>query len=170
MPSPDDSGGAPARTSGIEIRSPTAIFEDERAIEGLPIRLVIALLVGVAALSVMMSMIDDTREIGNTELDAEPEPDTIQLSEDGTQDVTITVVDQSGDPISGTTVVLQGSSATLADGAMHEESDSDGTVTFEDVSPELEANQDQGTLGIDLQHPDSEFKDKRDNSEILVLE
>ncbi|WP_248515089.1 carboxypeptidase-like regulatory domain-containing protein [Salinarchaeum laminariae] len=169
MPSPDDSGGAPARNSGIDIRSPTAIFDDERAIEGLPIRLVIALLVGVAALSVMMTMIDDVGGVGKTELDAEPEPDTIDVSEDAKRDVTITVVDQNGETVSGATVVLQGSSARLSDGTQHAESGSDGTATFDGITPELEDNQDQGTLEISLQHPDSQFKDDRENAEILVL-
>jgi hypothetical protein len=166
MPNSGDSGRN--RRSGIELRSPTAIFEDERAIEGLPIRLVIALLVGVAALSVMMTMIDDVGGIGKTELDAEPDPDTIDLGSDGTRDVTLTVVDDEGKPVSGATVVLTGESARLPNGPYHAEAE-DGEVTFEDVSPELEPNQDQGTLSIDIQHPDSEYQDERENSQILVL-
>ncbi|AGN01761.1 hypothetical protein L593_09080 [Salinarchaeum sp. Harcht-Bsk1] len=171
MSTPDDDAGARTRDSGIEIRSPTAILEDERAIEGLPIRLVIALLVGVAALSVMMTMIDDVNGIGKTELDAEPAPDTFDLSSDAKRDVTITVVDDDGDAVSGATVVLQGESAQLEGGARHAESGNGGDVTFDDVEPTLSDNQDQGTLSIDVQPPtDGNFQDERPNTEILVLD
>ncbi|MFC7196258.1 hypothetical protein ACFQL4_19210 [Halosimplex aquaticum] len=39
------------------MRRTTTLSQDERAIEGLPIRLVIALVVGVASLAIMMQMI-----------------------------------------------------------------------------------------------------------------
>lgn len=169
MPISDGSSGARTRSRGVEIRSPTAIFEDERAIEGLPIRLVIALLVGVAALSVMMTMIEDVGGIGKSELDAEVEGDNeIDLSHDGSPDVTIRVVDEGGDPVSGATVTLAGSSAQLADGSHTAETDGVGEVTFEEVTPELERNQDQGTLSIDVHPPNGGFQDKQENTEILV--
>lgn len=164
----DGSSGTPTR-GRIDVRSPTAILGDERAIEGLPIRLVIALVVGVAALSVMMTMIDDTGNIGTSELDAEPEPDTFNLGHRATQDVTITVVDDQGEPIEGATVILQGGSARLTGGPEHAESGTGGEVTFEDVSPELEPNQHQGTLQVDIQPPSSDYQDERDNREILVI-
>ena len=42
--------------------------DDERAIEGLPVRLVIALVVGVASLSVMMSMLSGISGLAVTEI------------------------------------------------------------------------------------------------------
>jgi hypothetical protein len=152
----------------MEIRSPTAIFDDERAIEGLPIRLVVALLVGVAALSVMMTMIEDVGGIGKSELDAEVDDNEIDLSHDGSPDVTITVVDGGGDPVSDATVTLAGSSAQLEAGTRTAETDADGDVTFEGVTPELERNQHQGTLSIDIHPPSGDFQDKQENTEILV--
>ena len=42
--------------------------DDDRAIEGLPIRLVIALVVGVAALTIMMNMLAGLGDIGQTDV------------------------------------------------------------------------------------------------------
>lgn len=152
-------------------RDPRTILRDERAIEGLPIRLVIALVVGVASLSVMMGMVSDLEGIGTSELGTRPEPDTIDLGHDATVDVTIAVVDDQGARVEGATVILQGESARLDGGARHAETDSDGTVTFEDVSPTLGPNQQQGTLAIDLQPPGGgDYQDERANTEILVLD
>jgi hypothetical protein len=168
MPTSDGDSGGRTRSQGIEIRPPTAIFDDERGIEGLPIRLVIALLVGVAALSVMMTMIEDVGGIGKSELDAEVDDNDIDLSHDGSPDLTVTVVDEGGDPVSGATVTLAGSSAQLADGSRTAETESDGEVTFDEVTPELEPNQDQGTLTIDIHPPNGDFQDEQENTEILV--
>jgi len=164
-----DAGDASTR-GGIELRAPTDVLGDERAIEGLPIRLVIALVVGVAALSVMMTMIDDTSGLGTSELDANPDPAVIDLGVSGTETVDVQVVDDSGDPIEDATVILSGESATLDNGTRIETSDGDGEGTFQGVSPELETNQEQGTLEIDIRAPaNSDLEDKRENSEILVI-
>lgn len=48
------------------------LWRDDRAIEGLPIRLVIALVVGVASLSVMMVFISGLDTMTVTELDVDP--------------------------------------------------------------------------------------------------
>jgi len=169
MPPGADAGDGTTR-AGIELRTPTAILDDERAIEGLPIRLVIALVIGVAALSVMMTMIEDTSELGTSEMDVEPDPETIDLGTDGTRDVTLQVVDEDGDTVADATVILAGGSARLPDGPYHAETDGDGEATFEDVSPSLEANQQQGTLEVDIQPPgNTDLEDRRENTEILVL-
>lgn len=48
-----------------------SLLEDGRGIEGLPIRLVIALVVSVAALAIVMSMLDGVGSVGQTEVDVE---------------------------------------------------------------------------------------------------
>ncbi|MCW8172112.1 hypothetical protein D8S78_03500 [Natrialba swarupiae] len=54
-----------------------SLESDDRAIEGLPIRLVIALVVGIAALSVMMNMLGGVGEFGDTEVTIEWEDDHV---------------------------------------------------------------------------------------------
>ncbi len=142
-------------------------LDDTRAIEGLPVRLVIALVVGVASLSVMMGMIDGIGSLGMTELDAQPDPEVATAAE--TADVTITVVDNEGTPVAGATVVLQGASAQLQEDIQTATTDSSGNATVS-ATPRLGANQRQGTLTIDIKPPaGAEYVDKRENTEILVL-
>lgn len=143
----------------------TAFRKDERAIEGLPIRLVIAFVVGVATLSVMLSMISGVQSFGVSELDASPEPDVVAPGE---QTIEITAVDPEGKPVADTTVVLKRGSAHL-DGVAVATTDADGTARL-DVEPALGPNQDQGTLTIDLKPPaGSQYMDERGNAEILVV-
>lgn len=144
------------------------LWNDERAIEGLPIRLVIALVVGVASLSVMMSMISGIGGLGMTELDADPDPDVITAGE--SHDIAVAVVDPEGATVSDATVVLQGGSAQLDGGIQTAATDDDGVATFT-VNPALGPNQRQGTIEIDIKPPSgSDYADQRQNTEILVLE
>ena len=55
-----------------------AFRSDTRGIEGLPVRLVIALVVGVASLSVMMNMISGISGLAVAELDVQPEPEVVE--------------------------------------------------------------------------------------------
>jgi hypothetical protein len=149
---------------------PTRPFErftrDERAIEGLPIRLVIALVVGVASLSVMMNMLSGINGLAVTELDAQPSPEVVTP---GATDVTVTVVGADGEPVSGATVVVKGGSATL-DGVATATTGSDGNATVT-VSPSLRPNQEEGTLVVDVKPPaGGGYTDKRGNAKVLVVE
>ena len=139
---------------------------DDRAIEGLPIRLVIAVVVGVAALGVMMSMISGIQGLATEELDVQPEPEVI---EPGEQEVELTVVDTNGHSVSDATVVVTGGSATL-NGTKTAETGPDGTANVT-VDPSLGPNQDQGTLEIQIKPPaGSEYTDERSNTDILVID
>ncbi|MCT9095323.1 carboxypeptidase-like regulatory domain-containing protein [Haloarchaeobius sp. HME9146] len=140
--------------------------DDTRAIEGLPIRLVIALVVGVASLSVMMNMISGIGALTVTEVDAQPSPDVVTPGE---QAVTITVVDTNGDPVAGATVVVKGETAKL-DGIRTAKTGAEGQATL-DIAPTLGPNQEEGTLEIDIKPPaGSEYADQRANTVILVIE
>ena len=151
-------------------RSTSALLRDERAIEGLPVRLVIALVVGVASLSVMMGMISGIDGLETSELDAQPDPDVVDAdSFHGT--LVVTVVDDTGQPVSDATVVLQPDTAGLVDGTHNGESNEDGRVVFRGVQPELQPGQQQGTLSIDIHPPaGTNYQDERENSKVLVLE
>lgn len=138
---------------------------DTRGIEGLPVRLVIALVVGVASLSVMMNMISGISGLAVTELDVHPEPEVVDPG-DGTSDVS--VVDPDGQTVSDATVIARGGSARL-DGIETATTDENGIAEME-LSPELRANQGDGTIEFEIKPPaGSEYADERGNTALLVV-
>lgn len=139
--------------------------DDRRAIEGLPIRLVVALVVGVASLSVMMSMLSSISGLAVTELDVRPEPEVV---EPGAHTVEVTVVDPDGRGVAGATVVARGGSARL-DGVATATTGENGTAELE-LSPGLAANQRDGTVEFGVKPPaGSEYADDRENTALLVV-
>ncbi|SEP20294.1 hypothetical protein SAMN04487948_1213 [Halogranum amylolyticum] len=148
-----------------EISRSQSFQADERAIEGLPIRLVIALVVGVASLSVMMNMLGGLQGLSVTELDARPSPEVVTPGE---RSVELTVVGADGDPVSDATVVVKGGTADI-DGVKTATTGSDGRASVR-VDPSLRPNREDGTLVVDVKPPaGSEFVDERGNTEILVV-
>lgn len=141
------------------------LWRDERAIEGLPIRLVIALVVGVASLGVMMNVISGLDGFGTTELDAQPEPDII---EPVPTDVAVTVVDPDGAPIADATVIASSGTAQL-DSIATGETGANGTAPLS-LDPSLSPNQDEGTITLDIRPPSGEYTDDRENMDILVID
>ncbi|MFC7021219.1 MULTISPECIES: DUF7382 domain-containing protein [Haloarcula] len=142
-----------------------ALWRDDRAIEGLPIRLVIALVVGVACLSVMMSTISGMETLQVTEVDVEPVP---EVTSPGSQNVTVTVVDPDGGPVAGATVVAKSGTASLS-GVSTAETNATGTATLA-LSPTLEKNQGEGTVRFDVKPPaGSNYRDDRSNTALLVV-
>jgi len=138
---------------------------DERAIEGLPVRLVIALVVGVASLSVMMNTISGLSTLGVSELDAQPEPEVIGP---GQQSVAVRVVDADGEPVTNATVVAKGGTANLQ-GIQTTTTGPDGRGNLT-VNASLGPNQNEGTLTLDIKPPASgQYADERENTEILVV-
>lgn len=138
---------------------------DDRAIEGLPIRLVIGLVVGVATMSVMLNILSGAQGLVVSELDVQPSPDVV---EPGEQELELTVVDDDGDPVEGATVIVTDGSAELA-GVATATSGGDGVATVT-VDAHTRANQETGTLVVDVKPPsEGRFVDRRDNTEILVV-
>jgi hypothetical protein len=138
---------------------------DERAIEGLPIRLVIALVVGVASLSVMMNMISGLSAVGVTELDTRPVP---EVTTPGDQAVAVRVVDPDGGPVANATVVARGDTARL-DEVATARTNASGVATLT-LAPSLGPNQADGTVTFDVKPPaGSEFVDRRENTALLVI-
>jgi len=139
--------------------------DDERAIERLPIRLVIALVVGVASLSVMMQMLSGVSGLAVTELDTQPSPEVVAP---GGQTVDVRVVTPEGRPVSGATVVAKADTARL-DGIAHAKTNANGTATLS-LAPTLGPNQADGTVRFEVKPPaGSEFVDRRENTELLVV-
>lgn len=139
---------------------------DERAIEGLPVRLVVALVVGVASLSLMLNMLTGVEGLAVTELDVRPEPDVVTP---GSQTVDFVVVDPDGDPVSGATVVVKGGGASLAEGVVTKETDRRGVARVH-LTPSLLAHQQDGTVVVDVKPPaGSQYVDRRSNTKVLVV-
>jgi len=138
---------------------------DTRGIEGLPVRLVIALVVGVASLSVMMNMLSGISGLAVTELDVQPEPEVVGP---GDHSVEVSVVDPDGHTVSDATVIARGGSARL-DGVETATTDEEGVAEL-DLSPELRPNQRDGTVEFDVKPPaGGEYSDKRENTALLVV-
>ncbi len=143
-----------------------SFLSDRRAIEGLPVRLVIALVVGVASLSVMMGMIGSIDGLAATELDAQPEP---EVTSAGSQSIDVTVVDPDGTHVSDATVIVRSGSARI-DGVATATTNENGVATVT-IDPELGPNQTDGTLSIEIKPPaGSDYVDERENTAILVVD
>jgi hypothetical protein len=144
---------------------PTELCADERAIEGLPIRLVIALVVGVASLGVMMNTLGGIQTLGVSELDVRPTPEVVGPGE---TDVNVTVVDTEGDRVSNATVVAKSGTARL-DSVATARTDGNGTATLS-IDPALGPNQDDGTVAFQIKPPaGGQYADDRGNTAVLVV-
>ncbi|AUV83843.1 Ig domain-containing protein group 1 domain-containing protein [Salinigranum rubrum] len=139
---------------------------DERAIEGLPVRLVVALVVGVASLSLMLNMLTGVEGLAVAELDVRPEKDVITP---GSHELDLVVVDPDGDPVPGATAVVKSGSASLAEGVVTAETGDRGVASVS-IEPSLLAHQQDGTVVVDVKPPaGSQYVDRRGNTEILVV-
>ncbi|WP_299268155.1 DUF7382 domain-containing protein [Halorientalis sp.] len=138
---------------------------DERAIEGLPVRLVIALVVGIASLSVMMNTIGGLSTLGVTELDVNPQPEVVA---EGNHEITVTVVTPKGEPVANATVVAKGGTATLST-IRPARTGPDGKATLR-LAPSLGPNQKEGTVTLDVKPPaGGGYTDERENTRLLVV-
>lgn len=139
-------------------------WQDDRAIEGLPIRLVIALVVGIASLGVMMSMINGLGTLGVSEVDVKPQPDVVQP---GSNDLSLTVVDGQGKPVSNATVIARSGTAQLQS-VSTAKTGYNGTASLS-LSPSLGPNQAEGTIEFGVKPPDGSYADRRENTAVLVV-
>ncbi|WP_277553828.1 Ig-like domain-containing protein [Halobaculum limi] len=138
---------------------------DDRAIEGLPVRLVVALVVGVASLSVMLEMVSGVGGLAMSELDVRPEP---EVTTPGEQRLRLTVVDADGRPVAGATVVVTGETADI-DGVATARTNENGTAVVT-VDPTLGPNREQGTLAVSVKPPSTGgYVDRRGNTRVLVI-
>ena len=135
-------------------------------IEGLPLQLMIIIMVatlGTAIIVGWMGNIEDPHSIGKVTVDSNEvrvthSPYSPQYGSSyyycTTDDVIISVYDQSGNPLEGATVVLQGLGVTDSDGnTVYGNTDSDGVVVFKDLRLRL-----TGHVGyIDVKVSKSEY-------------
>jgi len=138
---------------------------DERGIEGLPIRLVVTLVVGVAGLSVMLNMLSGLSGLGVTELDTHPAP---EVTGPGEQTVKVRVVGSDGRAVSNATVLARGDTARL-DGVAVARTNASGVATL-DLAPSLPPNRGDGTLRLEVKPPaGGRYADRRENTAVLVV-
>ncbi|RQH01297.1 DUF7382 domain-containing protein [Natrarchaeobius oligotrophus] len=152
---------SPSRT-----RSTRSFESDERAIEGLPIRLVIALVVGIAALSIMMNMLGGIGEFSETEVTIEWEDDHVLEESELASTLSFSVVDDAGNRVEDATVIVAAGSAQLDDPVYVEGGDE---ITIPDDAG-LRQDQNTGTLEVEIVPPsDSNYVDERSNPEIVIV-
>ncbi len=141
------------------------LVQDERGIEGLPVRLIIAFVVGVAALSVMLNMISGVESFAVAELDVKPEPNIVGPEE---QTIELTAIGSDNSPVADATIIIEGGTAQL-DSMVVATTGPDGTASVT-IDPSLGPNQAKGTLTIDVEPPaGSNYMDRRGNSQITVI-
>ncbi|MFA9428299.1 hypothetical protein [Natronorubrum sp. A-ect3] len=160
------------RSKRANTRSRSSFARDDRAIEGLPIRLVIALVVGVAALALMLNMLGGIGDVGDTEVTVEIHDNDQIIDPTGTEQVTVSVIDENGNEVQDATVIATAGSAQL-EGVVEADTigDSNEAVLNFSNTQGLRADQDIGTLEIDVIPPsDSNYIDEQPNPEIRVAE
>jgi hypothetical protein len=158
------------------------LWSDERAIEGLPVRLVIAVAVGVAALGIMLGMLTEFDEFGTTEVTVEASDGLVVPSSGAYEPVTLAVVTEDGQPVADAQLLVTGGSLPLANGPVTLEtgpdsnevrlaigSPSPGTDGY--AAPEFRTGQRRGTVEIDVVPPSGgDLRDEEDNPELVVVE
>ncbi|MCL9812898.1 DUF7382 domain-containing protein [Natranaeroarchaeum aerophilus] len=152
--------------------SDRSFLGDERAIEGLPIRLVIALVIGVASLGIMLQILGGVGTFEtDTEVDVEFEDPSI---EEGENDVTVNVVDEDGNEVTDAVVVAEAGSVRMDNALSAQTGPDDNSVTFafgRDANMELPPDQSTGEIEFIVQPPaDSNWADEEPNNKLLVIE
>lgn len=163
------------------MKSLQKLFEDERGIEGMPIRLVIALVVGMATLAIMMQMLGTLSPPEQTEVDVVLSGSDVvgtDSTNSGTDyNTTIQVVDDNGQVVPNARVLISPDTAQLADTSVISAgpTNSDGEVEIEfggaHSAVDLSAEQVKGALTVEIHPPgDSSYEDNQQNTQIIVIE
>lgn len=175
------------RSTGVSGQTPVrhrdALLDDRRATEGLPITLVIAVVVGAAAVALLWPLVGDIEPETDTEVTLDVSTELLTLNETGDTSVTIAVVTENGQPVEGATLVVREGSAPLASGPADLRTgpnSSEATLTLTtdppesaldaDVHLDLRTNQNRGTLEIEVVPPTgTRFVDEHPNPDLTVV-
>jgi uncharacterized protein YggU (UPF0235/DUF167 family) len=167
-----------SKPSERDRRSTRSFREDDRAIEGLPIRLVIALVVGVMALGIMTNILSGLGSIGETEVKPNYDGDRI-VKTNGDSSLTIKAVDENGKAVNGATIIIRGGTAQLEQSITLQTGPDSNTVSFDlaselpsgtSMSDLLRSDQSKGTLKVEIIPPsDSDWTDDETNNEVVVI-
>lgn len=140
----------------IMIRDKKNIIKDERGVEGLPVRLIVVLVVGVIALAAMVAAMNGFKP--EKSLSASivnvngKQGNLLRVSSSGAGEVekswncTIKVTDEKGDPIDGASVIVHG-----LYGAGSDVTDKDGVARLNNTNGiKLNANQYTGYMTLEV--------------------
>lgn len=149
--------------------------DDKRAVGGMPIRLVVAVTVGVAAMSLLLPMADSIEASEEPEVTVQPQTRQFALGTGESQSVRLAVVTEDGEPVEDATVVVSGQSLPVDDGpAVFRTGEDSNRVTITvgrgpeaDVPVSFRPTQTRGTLTLDIVPP-SGYTDERRNPEVTV--
>lgn len=141
----------------------------------MPIRLVVAVAVGAAAMSFLLPMADSIEASREPELTVEPQPRQFALGTEESRSVRLEVVTEDGRPVEDAAVVVSGRSLPIDDGpAVFRTGQDSNTVTVTvgrtpeaPVPVSFRSTQTRGTLTLDIVPP-SGYTDERRNPEITV--
>ena len=157
-----------------------ALLADERAIEGLPIRLVVAVAVGVAALGIMTGMLAGFDGFRTTEVTVEASDELVVSGSGSTEPVTLAVVTEDGQPVESAQLLVTEGSLPLANGPVDLQTGPDSNevrlaIGSPDpgadghVTAEFRTGQRRGTLEIEVIPPSGDLRDEEANPELVVV-
>jgi hypothetical protein len=139
----------------------------------MPIRLLVAITIGIATFSLLVPLSDDVAESEATEVTVEPNPARIQPE----TNVTLAVVTADSEPVEDATVVVRGRSLPVEDGPLTFQTGPDShTVSLRiardasaDVPVDFRQTQRRGTVSFDVVVPTDAYVDDRANPEVTVI-
>lgn len=141
------------------------ILRDTRAVEGMPVRLVVAITVGAAAFGLLVPMLDSVERTAESEIRAVPDSAVVVLdSPDAYEELTIAVRTADGNPVRDASIILSGRSLDLPAGPLVFETGQDdneiqltvGMGPGNDVRPVFRPHQSRGTLSLAVKPPAGE--------------
>ena len=135
------------------------ILDDERGVEGLPVRLIVVLVIGVIALAAMVAAMNGFKpqktltatitEVNSKQGNLLRVQSSNEGSENKTWSCTVMVADDKGNPVSGASVIIHGMG-----GAWSDVTNDGGKAFVENTNMiELNANQDSGYLTMEVSAP-----------------
>lgn len=150
---------------------------DQRAVAGMPIRLVVAVTIGAAAVGLLFPMLETIEAEEETAVTVEVVPQQVVLESGSPERVSIKVITESGKPVDDVTILISGRSLPVEGGPVRFETGPDsntvgieiGKTTGVDVPVDFRPTQRRGTLMIDVIPPSgTKYTDVRANPEITV--
>ncbi|MBX0285590.1 hypothetical protein [Haloarcula salinisoli] len=148
-----------------------AFLGDERAVAGLPIRLLIAVVLGIASFALMMNALGGVSADPQSEIRVEvTNAQTMDVSDSDTLELSVSAGDEND--ISGATVTIEPD--TAKGDVVQRTTQSDGSVSITDfqstANVSLRTDQNRGTFDVDVRPPgNSDLKDEQDESEIVIV-
>ena len=142
----------------------------------MPIRLLVAVTVGIAAFGLLVPMADSVEQAEQTELTVEPDPRQVVVESGDAATVRLDTVTTEGEPVEGARLVVSGRSLTVEDGPLTFDTGSTSSLTVEigtssdaDVPVDFRPTQNRGTLTLRVvPPPNSEYEDELANPELTV--